>query len=75
MKIFNYLAIFLIRVYQLTLSRWLHLRGLRCRHHPNCSQYALIAFLKYDFFKAVRLSTDRYRACRPNSSRPFVDFP
>jgi uncharacterized protein len=71
----NRLAILTIRVYQATLARFLSGQGLRCRHHPTCSQYGILAYEKYGFFKATRLTWRRFYDCHPDSQRPFIDFP
>ena len=75
MSILNWIAILGIGVYQETLSRYFRRRGLRCRHHPTCSQYAVLAYHKYGFLQAARLCYKRFRNCRPGNSGPFVDFP
>jgi uncharacterized protein len=75
MRIFNWLAILGIGIYQETLSRCFRQRGLRCRHHPTCSQYAVLAYQKYGFLKATRMISRRLRDCRPGASRPVIDFP
>jgi len=71
----NRLAIFVIRFYQATLSRFLSGRGLCCRYHPTCSQYGVLAYEKYGFFKATWLMWQRFYDCHPSGKRPFIDFP
>ena len=75
MKILNWFAILTILLYQRTLSRVLHRRGLRCLHHPSCSQYGILAYKKYGFLKATILTFKRYQDCHPFSDRSFVDYP
>jgi putative membrane protein insertion efficiency factor len=75
MRIFNWIAILGIGMYQETLSRYFRRRGLRCRHHPTCSQYAVLAYHKHGFFQATQMICKRFRACRPGASRPFLDVP
>lgn len=75
MIVLNWFAIFLIVIYQLTLSTLLHRLGLRCRHLPTCSCYAVMAFRKYGFTKAGALAWRRWRDCHPESNRPMVDYP
>ena len=36
-----------------------------CRFYPTCSDYALQAFQKYNFFKALFLSVYRILRCNP----------
>jgi putative component of membrane protein insertase Oxa1/YidC/SpoIIIJ protein YidD len=69
------LAILFVRLYQHRWSRQLADQGYRCRHHPSCSQYAVIAYRKYRFVAATRLIRARIRDCGADTGRPFVDFP
>jgi putative component of membrane protein insertase Oxa1/YidC/SpoIIIJ protein YidD len=75
MRILNRLAILAIWVYQRTLSRYAHRRGLRCLHHPSCSHYGILAYKKYNFFKACVITFRRYQDCHPFSDRPYIDYP
>jgi putative membrane protein insertion efficiency factor len=58
----KYLFIFLIRIYQLTLSR---LMPPSCRFYPSCSQYGLEAFQKHGVFKGGWLTMKRVARCQP----------
>lgn len=58
----NMLFIWLIRFYQLALSP---LMVPSCRFTPSCSRYAVQAFEKYNFFKALGLTTWRILRCNP----------
>jgi putative membrane protein insertion efficiency factor len=75
MRIFNWLAILTIRVYQVALSPLLRRQGLCCRHHPTCSHYGIIAYAKYGFLKATVMTWKRFCDCHPGSNRPFIDVP
>jgi putative membrane protein insertion efficiency factor len=55
-------ALFLIRLYQLTLSPLL---GSRCRYHPTCSAYTYEAIEKHGFFRGVCLGVRRLFRCHP----------
>lgn len=61
----------LIRFYQRSLSP---LFPRRCRFYPTCSQYALEAFDKYGFLRALALTFWRILRCNP-LSRGGVDHP
>ncbi|WP_243342237.1 membrane protein insertion efficiency factor YidD [Anaerococcus sp. AGMB09787] len=61
----NKIFIKLIRFYQLFISP--QLGQSKCKFYPTCSQYALEAFNKYGFFKALFLSTWRILRCNPFS--------
>ncbi|MCQ2380570.1 MAG: membrane protein insertion efficiency factor YidD [Victivallaceae bacterium] len=54
--------IFLIRIYQKTLSPWV---PCRCRFEPTCSAYAAEAIRVHGFFKGIGLATYRIMRCQP----------
>ena len=56
------LALLLIRLYQLTLSRVL---PPSCRFTPTCSVYTYQAIDKYGFFKGGWLGIKRISRCHP----------
>jgi putative membrane protein insertion efficiency factor len=55
-------ALFLINLYQLTLSP---LFGTRCRFHPTCSAYTYEAIERYGFFRGASLGVRRLLRCHP----------
>lgn len=61
----SYLAIFLIWLYQQTLSRVFRLLGVNCRFYPTCSEYSREAFQKHGFIKGFSLSVKRISKCHP----------
>lgn len=55
------IPILLIKLYQK-----LKIRQVRyCRHEPTCSNYALEAYQKHNFFYATFLTTRRILTCNP----------
>jgi putative membrane protein insertion efficiency factor len=56
------LAIFLIRLYQWTVSPLL---GPRCRFYPSCSQYALEAIARFGAVRGTGLALKRLARCHP----------
>lgn len=54
--------LFLIRVYQLTLSPFL---GNSCRYQPTCSQYAAIAIRRHGAWPGSWLALARICRCNP----------
>jgi putative membrane protein insertion efficiency factor len=54
--------IFLIRVYQLTLSRML---GSVCRFHPSCSHYAADCLRLHGALRGSFLAARRLSKCHP----------
>lgn len=55
-------ALFLIKLYQLTLSPLL---GTRCRYHPTCSAYTQEAITKHGLFRGAFLGLRRLSRCHP----------
>ncbi|MGB3949021.1 MAG: membrane protein insertion efficiency factor YidD [Bacteroidia bacterium] len=58
----SYIFIFIIRIYQYTLSPLL---GASCRYEPSCSQYGIEALKKYGIFKGGYLTIKRILSCNP----------
>ena len=56
------LAIFLIRVYQWTISPLL---GPNCRFYPSCSQYAAEAIDRFGVLRGAWLAVKRIGRCHP----------
>ena len=54
--------IFLIRIYQYTLSPYL---GRSCRYTPTCSAYSVDAIKKHGPFKGGWLAVKRIASCNP----------
>ncbi len=52
----------LIKTYQIVISPYL---GNNCRFYPTCSNYAIEAIKKYNFFTAVKLIFFRIIRCNP----------
>lgn len=60
-----------MKVYQKTKIR----KHSKCLHYPSCSNYGIMAFKKYNFFKAFKITFNRYNDCNPFSNRPYIDYP
>ena len=58
----KHLFIFLIKVYQRTLSR---VMPPSCRFYPSCSEYGVQALQKYGVFKGGWLTIKRVARCHP----------
>ena len=70
------IACILIRFYQLALSPLLSsLFGSNCRFEPTCSQYGLIAFKRYPFIKAFKLTAKRLAKCHPGGPHGYDPVP
>lgn len=68
----NRLFIALIGFYRKHLSQ---LKGKPCcRFYPTCSQYAIMCFERFNFFKALALSVWRLLRCNP-FCKGGVDYP
>ncbi len=68
----KYIAIFLVKLYQLVLSPIL---PNACRFTPTCSQYTLEALKKYGFFKGIVLGIKRISRCRPGGGDGYDPVP
>lgn len=58
----KYLFIFLIKIYQRTLSR---VMPSSCRFYPSCSEYGVQAIQKHGIFKGGWLTMKRIGRCQP----------
>ncbi len=56
------ITIFLIRIYQWTISP---LIGNTCRYEPSCSNYAIGALKKHGAIKGIWLTIKRIVRCSP----------
>lgn len=71
-------AIVLIKFYSFVLSPMkIALFGAhaRCKFEPSCSEYALIAFKKHNFFYAFYLTIRRILRCNPFSKGGIDEVP
>ncbi|MCC6290857.1 membrane protein insertion efficiency factor YidD [Candidatus Nomurabacteria bacterium] len=67
--------VYLIIVYQNTLSPFLYHRGVRCRFYPSCSEYGILAIEKYGSVRGTIKTFRRIHSCRPNNFSSCIDFP
>ncbi len=65
----------LIRGYQLTLSPALAALGVRCRHEPTCSNYALAAIGRHGLWAGGWMTLARLLRCRPGGSYGYDPAP
>ncbi len=61
-KILIYPFVFLVRVYQVTLSPLL---GSNCRFQPTCSSYMIQALQTHGLLKGLYLGMKRILRCHP----------
>lgn len=66
--------IFLIKIYQKTLSPYLALYS-KCKYEPSCSNYAIEAFKKHGAFKGFFLTVWRLLRCNPFSKGGYDPVP
>jgi hypothetical protein len=60
--VFASVFIFLVRIYQKTLSPFI---GMHCRFHPTCSEYCIGAIRKYGAFPGIWYGFLRILRCNP----------
>jgi putative membrane protein insertion efficiency factor len=58
----RHIFIFLIKIYQRTLSR---VMPSSCRFYPSCSEYGVQAIQKHGIFKGGWLTIKRIGRCQP----------
>lgn len=68
----KYLAMGLIRLYQITLSPLL---PPSCRFEPSCSRYAYQAIDRFGFLKGGWLASKRLARCHPFNPGGFDPVP
>lgn len=61
-KILGFVFIFLIRIYQYTISPYF---PASCRYTPSCSAYGVEALKKHGAFKGGWLTLKRIASCNP----------
>ena len=66
------LALGLIRLYQLTISRVL---PSSCRFEPTCSQYTYEAITRFGIFKGIWLGIKRLSRCHPFNEGGYDPVP
>ena len=62
MKIFSYLLIKIIKIYQLIISPYL---GKNCRYLPTCSEYFIDCLNEHGFIKGIVIGIKRVTSCHP----------
>lgn len=55
--------VFLIKIYQLTLSKIFSRLGSHCKFYPTCSEYTKQAIEKYGVIKGIYLGIKRILRC------------
>lgn len=63
-KFFQKVIVFLLNMYRYFISPFLGI-GNRCRFHPSCSEYALIAIQQLPLHRGLTLSLGRLLRCHP----------
>lgn len=68
----KYVLIFLVRVYQVTLSP---LKPPSCRYEPTCSTYMIEAIKEWGFLEGTWMGLKRIGRCRPGGSCGYDPVP
>jgi putative membrane protein insertion efficiency factor len=69
----RYIVLFLIRIYQKTISP--ALPANTCRFYPTCSHYAYQAIFRYGIWKGGYLSIRRLIRCNPFNEGGYDPVP
>ena len=72
MNIIVLIIVKLIKLYQIMISP-LHMPC--CRFHPTCSNYCIMAYKKYGFFRGSYLSIRRILRCQPFAKSGYDPLP
>jgi putative membrane protein insertion efficiency factor len=72
MSPFSWLALVLIRLYQIFISPYF---GNCCRFSPSCSQYAHESFRRLGFIKGMFFTARRLLKCQPFHEGGFDPVP
>ena len=64
-----------LRIYRVTLSPVLYALGVRCRHEPSCSAYAIEALKCHGAHAGCWLTVSRLSRCHPWGSHGFDPVP
>jgi len=66
-------VVLLIKLYRVTVSPLLR-PWMRCRFHPTCSEYAIMAFQEVRSRCRRRKTVGRLKRCRPDNIETCIDF-
>lgn len=72
MKLLKYILVFLIRVYQYTISPLL---GQNCRYTPTCSAYAVESIQVWGPLKGTWMAAKRISSCHPWGGHGYDPVP
>ena len=68
-------AILLLKLYRVGLSPILAFLGVRCRHFPTCSDYAMTSFSRHGAWRGFWLTLSRLSRCHPFGSHGWDPAP
>ena len=71
-KIFAYLLIIIVKIYQLFISPII---GQNCRYLPTCSEYTIECLEKFGIIKGTFLSLKRISKCHPWGNHGYDPVP
>jgi len=71
-KVFKLFFIYLIKLYQITISPFY---PTRCNFRPTCSEYMIEAISIHGIFKGMFLGIKRILKCTPNREFTFDPVP
>lgn len=61
------ICVYLIEIYQKSISKILENRNIRCKFYPSCSEYTKQAIIKYGVIKGCIYGIKRILRCNPFS--------
>lgn len=72
---FGVVLIGALRLYQWTLSPVFYALGVRCRHEPSCSRYAVDSVRVQGAWRGFFLAAGRVLRCRPGGTHGYDPAP
>lgn len=69
------IGVLLVRAYQVGVSPVLYTLGVRCRHEPSCSHYAIACMRRQGLWRGAWLAFGRVLRCRPGGSWGYDPAP
>ncbi|WP_127565354.1 membrane protein insertion efficiency factor YidD [Glycocaulis alkaliphilus] len=71
----KWIGIAAITAYRWTLSPVFYAFGVRCRHEPSCSLYAMDAIMAQGLWRGSWLALGRIGRCRPGGTHGYDPAP
>ena len=68
------ILIYLIKLYQKTISKEIGQKGIQCKYYPTCSEYTKIAIDRFGIIKGSSLAIKRIAKCNALAKSNQIDL-